>query len=658
MKIDREYAESLTMEELADDIRYHSDKYFNDEAEITDAEFDILVKNMKSRNPEHPVLAEVGADPSYGKKVAHDEIMGSLDKVSYDNEEDDTIEELNTWIDTYGPVVTVTPKIDGLAVRLVYDKGRLVQAATRGNGSIGQDVTDNVLIIKSIPSEIEYDDYVEIRGEIYMKKSVFKTYRQEMIDTGERVPANPRNAASGILNQKDPKKTARCPLHFFAYDVRGLEEGWAETEIDASTAFNDLIPEIDYVPTDLIKISKGRMVAIKKWESDRETIDYMIDGLVFSANEFSVQKKHGYKGRCPVAKIAFKFRPEQTSTELIDIVWQLGRTGRLTPVAQLEPIELAGTMIDSPTLHNYNQIKEKDICIGDTVLIEKAGEIIPQVVRVTKKGIEDPEVRKDNSVINYPEICPSCHQTTVLDDGKVSVWCRNPACPGQAEFRIIHFLKTIEVDGVGPGIVSKLIESGAIETIPDLFELEMADISTLPGMGMSSAKKTIDAINDKRNVDLATFLDALGIDGLGTTTSKILAKEFKTLKNVLDTPAYKLEALEGIGPKTSSSIYNGLVLLGGMIDELATDHMTIDEVEEVTTGSLIGKSFCITGTLSVGRKEMAAEIEAAGGEVKSSVGKGLDYLVAGDKTGKGKTDKAAKYGVTVIDEDTVREMMG
>jgi len=441
MKIDREYVESMTMEELADEIRYHSDKYFNDEAEITDAEFDILVKNMKSRNPEHAVLAEVGADPSYGKKVAHDDVMGSLDKVSYDNEDEDTIEELTEWANTYGPVVTVTPKIDGLAVKLIYDKGRLIQAATRGNGSIGQDVTDNVFEIRSIPSEIEYDDYVEIRGEIYMKKSVFTTYRQEMIDAGDRVPANPRNAASGILNQKDPKKTARCPLHFFAYDVRGLEEGWAETEIDASTAFNDLIPEIDYVPTELIKITRGLIVAIKNWESERRAIDYMIDGLVFSSNEFSVQKKYGYKGRCPVAKIAFKFRPEQISTELIDITWQLGRTGKLTPVAQLEPIELAGTMIDSPTLHNYAQIKLKDICIGDKVLIEKAGEIIPQVVRVVNKEIEDSGARADKSVINYPDLCPVCHEATTLDDKEVSVWCKNPTCPGQAEFRIIHFLK-------------------------------------------------------------------------------------------------------------------------------------------------------------------------------------------------------------------------
>jgi DNA ligase (NAD+) len=654
--IDRSYLTTLNTEELADEIRYHSDKYFNDEAEITDAEYDLLVNEMKARDSEHPVLAEVGADPSYGKKIAHDEVMGSLDKVTYDSEDEDTIRELEKWIETYGPVVTVTPKIDGLAVRLVYSEGKLIQAATRGNGAIGQDVTDNVREIVSIPNEIEFDDYVEIRGEIYMKKSDFRDFRQAMIDAGEKkIPANPRNAASGILNQKDPKKSARVPLYFFAYDVRGID-GWAETEIDASVAFNDLIEEIEYVPTDLVKAPRGRMIAVKKWEDARDTIDYQIDGIVFSANEFEVQKRHGYKGRCPVAKIAFKFRPEQTTTELIDIVWQLGRTGKLTPVAQLEPVELAGTVIDSPTLHNYAQIKAKDICIGDTVLIEKAGEIIPQVVRVVHKRLTGDD-RDDNSVINYPEICPVCHEATELDKKKVSVWCKNPTCPGQAEFRMIHFLKTIEVDGVGPGIVGKLLEHGVVETIPDLFEMELSDITTLPGMGMSSATKVVDAIQDKKTIDLSTFLDSLGVDGLGTTTSKLLANEFLTLQEVLDVDWCEFEKLDGIGEKTAKSIRKGLNELEPMIDELLKVGVIIEDVEVVTTGSLIGKSFCVTGTLSVGRKEMAAEIEAAGGTVKSSVSKGLDYLVAGDKTGKGKTDKAAKYGVAVIDESTLRSMM-
>jgi DNA ligase (NAD+) len=652
--IDIVYAKALNTKELADEILYHNDKYFNDDAEITDAEYDVLVKELKSRDPEHPVLAEVGADPSYGKKVAHDDIMGSLEKITYDDDEGN-LTELLEWCDRYGHEdgITVTPKIDGLAVRIVYSDGKLVLAATRGNGEIGQDVTDNVKAIESIPNTIVLKQYVEIRGEIYMKKSTFDTLRADMIAHGEDAPANPRNMASGTLNQKDPEETAKRPLHFYAYDVRGIDD-WALTEIGSAGHFKDMIPELEYVPTEYLDSKSETKKTIKEWEEKRSELDYQIDGLVFSANSFETQKRYGYKGKCPVAKIAFKFRPEQKSSTLVDIVWQLGRTGKLTPVAQIDPVEIAGTVVDSPTLHNYAQIRAKDICIGDELLIEKAGEIIPQVVRVTKKEIEDD--RDDKSLINYPEICPVCHEATELDEREVSVWCKNPTCPGQAEFRIIHFLKTIEVDGVGPGIVKTLIENDLVEKIPDLFTLDYGRVAALPGLGRSSARNILSAIADKKKVDLAVFLDSLGIDGLGTTTSKVIARKYKNLDAVLDAKREDLERLEGIGPITALSIFQGLRKLGGMIEELQDVGVEVDDIKTVT-GGLSGKSFCITGTLSVGRKDMAALIERHGGIIKSSVSKGLDYLVAGDKTGKSKTDKALKYGTEVIDEVTVRSMM-
>lgn len=661
MKITSSSISTLDTEELADLIRYHNDKYFNDDPEITDAEYDLLVKEMKNRDPEHEVLAEVGADPSYGKKIAHDNLMGSLDKITFDDE-DDNITELVEWASKYGNVsgCTLSPKIDGLAVRLVYNDGKLILAATRGNGTIGQDVTDNVRQISSVPNEIEYKGYVEIRGEIYMKKSVFKDLREKMIAAGEKAPANPRNMASGTLNQKDPKETGKRPLHFFAYDVREIDS-WADTEMEAVKKFEELLPEFNYVPTEFVDISDSKSVelalqaAICNWDEGRTELDYQIDGLVFSANDIATQKKHGYKGKCPLAKVAFKFRPEQATSVIFDIVWQLGRTGKLTPVAQINPIELAGTVVDSPTLHNYAQIKAKGICIGDELLVEKAGEIIPQVVRVTKEGLSGSD-RDDLSSINYPTICPVCHEVTELDDKEVSVWCKNPNCPGQAEFRMIHFLKTIEVDGVGPGIVRALIDGDLVETIPELFKLNFKKVSELPGLGRSSARNILSAIEDKKKIDLAVFLDSLGITGLGTTTSKTIARKFSTLGAVTAATPAELEALEGIGSKTAMQISNGLAKLSPMIAEILTSGVEIQDVV-AATGSLTGKSFCITGKLTVGRKEMAALIEKHGGEVKSSVGKGLDYLVAGDGVGKGKTDKAAKYGTTVIDEDTVRAMM-
>lgn len=651
---------TTTIEELADLIRYHSDKYFNDEAEITDAEFDQLVKEMKEADPEHPVLAEVGATPSYGKKIAHDKIMGSLNKISYDNEEEDTIRELYKWTqEKSGPtgVLVVAPKMDGLAVRLVYNDGNFIQAATRGDGTIGQDVTDNVREIKSIPQKISYKGFLEVRGEIYMKRSVFQKFCEKMISEGaKKLPANPRNAASGILNQKDPKETGKQPLHFYGYSVDALET-FGDSEVTVSNNFETLVPELEYVPVQAITNNYDELLStIKAWESKRESLDYQIDGLVFSVNDLNLQKKMGYKGKYPVGKVAFKFRPEQKTTTLLDITWQLGRTGRLTPVAQLEPVELAGTTVDSPTLHNYAQVIAKGICIDDELLIEKAGEIIPQVVRVVKEGSVKGEDRKHKSVINYPEVCPSCYEPTELDNNKVNVWCTNPACPGQAEHRMTHFLKTIEVDGVGPGIVNKLLENGVVSSIPDLFNLKASEIAKLEGMGNSSANNVVDAINARRKIPLAVFLDALGIHGLGTSTSKAIAKEFKNIEEVMEIDYVCFIELEGIAEKTAKSIRNGLDRLEKMIDDIKAAGVEIVPVEEIT-GGLSGKSFCITGTLSVGRKEMAKLIESKGGVVKSSVSKGLDYLVAGDDVGKSKTDKAAKYGTEVIDEATVRKMM-
>ena len=651
---------TTTIEELADLIRYHSDKYFNDEAEITDAEFDLLVKEMKESDPDHPVLAEVGATPSYGKKIAHDKIMGSLEKISYDSEDADTIRELHKWARAKSGstgVLVLGPKMDGLAVRLVYNDGNLVQAATRGDGAIGQDVTDNVREIKSIPKKIAYTDFLEVRGEIVMRKSVFEKFREKMIaDGAKKIPANPRNAASGILNQKDPKETGKQPLHFYGYSVDTMET-FGDSEVAVGNNFERLAPELEYVPVQAITHDYDELLsAIKAWESKRESLDYQIDGLVFSVNDLKLQKKLGYKGRCPVGKVAFKFRPEQKTTTLLDIVWQLGRTGRLTPVAQLQAVLLAGTTVDSPTLHNFAQVKAKGICIGDELLIEKAGEIIPQVVRVVKEGDVRGVDRGHKSVINYPEVCPSCYETTELDEREVSVWCTNPACPGQLEHRMTHFLKTIEVDGVGPGIVNKLLDSGVVSSIPDLFKLKVSDISKLEGMGKSSANNVVDAINARRKIPLAVFLDSLGIHGLGTTTSKMIAKEFKTIEEVMAVAPECFEELDGIGEKTATSIGKGLERLETMVVEIMSSGVEIVPVEEVI-GGLSGKSFCITGTLSVGRKEMSALIESKGGIVKSSVGKGLDYLVAGDDVGKGKTDKAAKYGTEVINEATVRKMM-
>jgi len=648
-----------TIKELEDQIKYHNEKFFNGESEITDAEFDTLVSQMKALDPTNPILLEVGSMPSWGRKVTHPSVMGSLNKITYD--EEGKLSDVISWIRKNCKKSTVVsmPKIDGLAVRLMYNNGELMGAATRGNGTVGQDVKDNVLAIKSIPNSIEYTGMVELRGEIYMQRSVFSELREEKLSTGEKIPANPRNMASGTLNQKDAKKTARSPLDFFCYDVL-LSESDFTTEVAKSDFALEHLSEFIYVSQTECSNVEDILFEIEHWEEMRADLNYDIDGLVFSIKDIEQQESLGWTGKCPNGKVAFKFKPEQAKTTLKHINWQLGRTGRLTPVAIIDPVSLAGTVVDSPTLHNYSQIMLKNIAIGDELLIEKAGDIIPQVVRVTNKvGADTEDMKVDDGSLHhgivYPFTCPSCDSETSLDEKEVNVWCTNPLCEGQKEHRIHHYLKTIGVLNVGPANVRDMLSADIIKSIPDLYQIDRDRLSKLDGYGKRSADKIINEISKKDIVPLATFLASLGIKGLGNSTGKLLASEFECLRNILTKHPEDLVHLEGIGELTADSICNGLVLMGGIIDELNAT-LDIEDCIKVS-GSLSGQSFCITGTLSMKRKEMANMIEEVGGEVKSSVSKGLDFLVAGEGVGKSKTDKAEKYGTEVISEDDLMSML-
>jgi DNA ligase (NAD+) len=646
------------IKELEDQIKYHNEKFFNGESEITDAEFDVLVNQMKDLDPTNPVLLEVGSMPSWGKKVTHPSVMGSLNKITYD--EEGKLNDVISWIrkNCKRSTIVSMPKIDGLAVRLMYNNGELQGAATRGNGTVGQDVTDNVLAIKSIPNSIKYTGMIELRGEIYMQRSVFSELRKSMISTGEKAPANPRNMASGTLNQKDARKTAKRPLDFFCYDISLSESDFTKETAKYDFALENL-SEFIYVSQTECSNVEDILFEIEHWEEMRADINYDIDGLVFSIKDIEQQESLGWTGKCPNGKVAFKFKPEQAKTILKHINWQLGRTGRLTPVADIEPVTLAGTVVDSPTLHNLSQLKVKNITIGDELLIEKAGDIIPQVVRVVNKVGQDTDdmmsIQDHVDGWDYPYMCPSCDSDTSVDERGVSIWCTNPLCEGQKEHRIHHYLKTIGVLNVGPANVRDMLSADIIESIPDLYQIDRDKLSKLDGYGKRSADKIINEISKKDIVPLATFLASLGIKGLGNSTGKLLASEFECLRNILTKHPEDLVHLEGIGELTADSICNGLVLMGGIIDELNAT-LDIEDCIKVS-GSLSGQSFCITGTLSMKRKEMANMIEEVGGEVKSSVSKGLDFLVAGEGVGKSKTDKAEKYGTEVISEDDLMSML-
>jgi DNA ligase (NAD+) len=629
--------------ELESLIRYHANLYYNQaKPEITDAEYDAFVDELRQLEPDNPVLLEVGSTPSYGRKVTHSSPMGSLDK-----ETDST--GVTSWFtknSSKGSKIAITPKIDGTSLRINYENGRIVEAATRGNGTIGQDVTDNVKMIASIPKTLK-GFMGELRGEIYMKKSVFAT----LANSGVRVFANPRNAAAGSLMNKDPQETAKRNLDLLVYDIKMSNRVPFKSESEKRAWMTVHLPGIELVEMQVCDIAEFHTHALA-WEVRRPTLDYEIDGLVIALDSIEEQEEAGFNGFNPKGKIAYKFKPEQKTARVVGIDWQVGRTGRLTPMARIEPTLVAGSTISNITLHNSARVAELNIAVGDEVLIEKAGDIIPQVVRVTdKKG--------SISASQNPSKCPVCDGDTENDG--TNLWCRNSMCPAQLERRILHYIKTLEVMGVGSGTIQGLCRAGYVKDIPDLYTVTLDQIKAVTG-GEGSARNVMEAILAKSEIPLAVFLDSLGIDGLGTTTSKLVAKKFKKLQWFRGTvPSGVLRAedfqdIEGIGSLTANKIVDGLKAMWTTIETLSKVIDIVDVVE--ATGNLKGKSFCLTGAMSKPRKEIEKAIEAAGGEVKSSVCRGLTYLVQADENStSSKSEKAKSLGTLILGEAELWKMM-
>ena len=642
-------------------IKHHSDLYFNKaKPEITDAEFDNLIKDTQKLigelertdsqnsyiNQAINELADVGAEPTYGKIVVHPSTMGSLEKVN-------ELPDLHKFLTTAGKndvMVVMTPKIDGLAVRICYENGKLTQAATRGDGAKGQDVTDNVKFIEAIPKTIEFKEPLELRGEIYMKRSTFKTCGVEF--------ANPRNAASGVLSQKDPKETGKVALHFFVYDVKA--EGKVFPTDGDKEMFVGELEHFEYVPCEFFKLNENNIdKRVAKYENEiRVKLDYDIDGLVFAFNDRDIQEDLGWRGRCPLGKIAFKFKPEQKESDCIGFIWQVGRQGRLTPVAVINPTLISGSTISKLSVHNFRMVKTLKLRIGSKVLIEKAGEIIPQAVRVINP---DADYEKQlfmgtnlEKFLNYPTNCPSCKHPTTVDSNGVSVWCNNPLCPEKVETRVLHYLKTLEIKGVGDGSIEAMHKAGILNDLPDLYYLDVKRVQAITG-GKRSAEIIVEAILGNNKIPLDLFLAALGIENLGKTTAKELAKKFKTLDAIRKLTRSELCGIGGIGVTTAESIWSGLNEMSATIDKLL-ECVTVVDVQEIN-GALKGMSFCFTGAMAHPRKELEKMVEAAGGEAKSAVAKGLTYLVMADASStSSKAEKARKLGTKCISEEEFLDM--
>ena len=623
------------VKELVSLIQYHSNLYYNNAPKsdidpITDFEFDKLVKELESLGGS---VEFVGA-PSYGKKVTHSQRMGSLDK-------DTDPAKISNWAVKYttGKLV-LTPKIDGLAVTLKYENGKLIAAATRGDGLIGQDVFDNVKFIDSIPKTIKYKIPIEVRGEILMYKSVFNKH----IESGVDGLANPRNAASGSLMAKDPQITKDRKLSFICYDV--IHPGF-ETEMQKLTWIKDILPEFTCIQFQEIEVFEFNDLQVK-WSAMRSSLDYEIDGMVVALNSIRDQEEAGWSTKCPRGKMAFKFPAEQKQARIKSISWQVGRTGRLTPVTYIDPVSLGGSTIGKMTLHNASMLKELDLAVNDTVLIEKAGDIIPQVVRVLTRPVD----RIKNS---FPTVCPECGGHVDWDEREVSLWCYNKNCPARFIESVIHYITALDIIGVGEGIISGLCEVGLVKKFSDLYDLTLEQIKTVTG-GDRSSEKVFQAIHSKKNIPIDVFLDSLGIDGLGTTTSKVVTKKFKTMEEVRNIKIGELQSIDGIGELTETKIIDGLKAMSSTIDELIKKVNVVSVME--TQGKLKGKSFCLTGAMSKPRKELEKLIIEAGGDVESGVKSGLTYLVQADPASESsKSLKALKLGVKIISEEELMLML-
>jgi DNA ligase (NAD+) len=636
----------MNVKELEKAIARHRELYYNQsEPEVTDSQYDAMVDELRGLDPRNPLLTAVGAVASYGRKVRHASAMGSLDKQS-------DVEVLRAWCRSVNPGggFILTPKIDGLAVRLNYVEGVLVEAATRGDGEVGQDILDNVRVIDDIPKKLASGATCEVRGEVYMPRSVFRRLNADPALLKKF--ANPRNAASGSLLAKDPAITKARSLGFLSYDVIDSSAGF-DGEIAKFMRFSLQMPEFHVVDSRHVE-EGGLAESLAEWNLKRKTLDYDIDGMVLAVEKAVVQEALGYTGKNPNFKIAFKFPPAKARTVVQAIDWTVGRTGRITPLARIEPVLVDGSTVSNVTLHNDKRVAELGILVGSEIEIEKCGDIIPGVVRVLSDS--------HGSYSLPPAQCPSCGTGLVRDEND-SLVCAGGSCPAQLSGRVLHYIDRMGIMGVGEGIVEKLCESGLVTRISDLYYMNDADLErVLPGKRLPI--KVQEAILTVNEIPLATFLSAIGIHGLGRTTSKTIARSLKTAAKVFGgIGTISLTVLDGIGFDTARSISEGLFDFVNSA-EYARIAAVIDIMDEkVVTGGasgIAGKSFCMTGALLSGktRSQYAAEIENAGGTVKSSVGRGLDYLIMADPTsGSAKATKAKQLGVQCVSEAMVDAMM-
>ena len=656
------------IKELRKKTEYYAKKYYDeDKPEISDFEYDMLMvelRNLENENPEfkskESLTQKVGGHVKEGfEKVTHEVPLQSLQDIFNLDEINEFDERIRKKADENGIEdikYVVETKIDGLSAALEYKNGKFIRGATRGNGLVGEDVTQNLKTVKTIPMEITDKIDITVRGEVFIAKEDFEKMNQEREENEEELFANARNAAAGSLRQLDSKITEKRPLDIYIFNVQKIE----------GKKFNSHFEELEYLEKQGFNVNPIRIScknleevkkAIKKIGEMREKLTFGIDGAVIKVDDLKFREILGTTAKTPRWAIAYKYPPEQKETKLKDIICQVGRTGVITPMAILEPVKVAGSTISKTTLHNEDFIKEKEIKIGDTVVIQKAGDVIPEIVKVIKEKRTGEE-----HDFEMPKNCPVCGAEAIREEGEAAIRCTGIECPAKLFRNLVHFVsrEAMNIDGLGENIIQQLLDKGLISNIADIYELKFEEIASLKKNGKKFAQNLIDSINASKQNDLYRLITALGIRHVGGKASKLLARKYKSIDNIAKASFEELSEINDIGEVMANSIKEFFIQdqTRDLIQKLKIAGVnTVSLEQENTDNRFDGKTFVLTGSLQrYTRKEAEDIIEKFGGKTSSSVSKKTDYVLAGEEAGS-KLTKAQSLGVNIITEEDFSNMI-
>ena len=648
------------IENLRATLRYHSDRYYNDDApEIEDYEYDMMMRELKGLEEKYPEFdsadsptKRVGgkADNSFAS-VEHTVRMESLQDAFSKEEIFDFDRRVKENVSDVHYVVE--PKIDGLSVSLEYVNGEFFRGSTRGDGNVGEDVSGNLRVIHNIPLKLNHAlPYIEVRGEVYMPKKSFDRVVDRQLINDEKPFKNPRNAAAGSLRQKDSEVAATRGLDIFVFNIQQIEGKELTSHKESLDYLKELgfntIPYYERVDDIETAFEKVLQIGEKRGE-----LEFDIDGAVIKVDDFSEREQLGSTAKFPKWAVAFKYLPEEKQTEILDIEITVGRTGKLTPTAVLSPVHLAGTTVSRATLHNQDFINEKGVNIGDIVTVRKAGDIIPEVLCVNEK--------RSNGSFVYPERCPSCNEKVVREEGESDIRCINPECPAQLLRNLIHYCSrdAMDIEGLGPSIIETFVNEGMIKTVTDIYRLDKEKIASLDGFQQTSANNIIESVENSKNNDLSKLIFALGIRHIGAKAAKLLSDEFKNIDNLMNASLEAISDIDGFGDIMAKSAFDFFQSESAreLIADLKSFGVNTESKTVINDHRFEGMTFVLTGTLPTYKRSEASKIiESFGGKTSSSVSKKTSYVLSGESSGS-KLDKANQLGIPVIDENEFNEMI-